>query len=399
LQKHDIQRFKKEASISNITMAEKNYYESLGVDKNASREDIKKAYKRLAKKYHPDLNKSNPDASEKFKEINEAAAVLGDEKKRQQYDRFGSTGQGFSGYEGFDSSDFSGFGFGDVDFGDIFESFFGGGSGRRSTRQAYRQKRGADLRYEINITLDEAAKGTKKKITIPRYETCSKCNGSGAESDSDIITCPDCNGSGYVRATQRTPFGIFSTTMNCRKCEGQGKIISRICSQCRGAGRVEKERHLEVDIPEGVDNGSQLRISNEGEAGEKGAPSGDLYLHIRVLEHNIFKRKGIDVYIDITISFIQAVFGDEVDVPTINGKVKMTIPQNTQTNTVFRLKGQGIKNLRSYSKGDEFVKVIVETPKKLTKKQKEILMEYASESKDDIYPEKGFFSKLKKALS
>ncbi|MBN2458585.1 molecular chaperone DnaJ [Candidatus Woesearchaeota archaeon] len=375
-------------------MAEKDYYRILGVNKDASRDEIKKAYKNLAKKYHPDLNKGDNDSSEKFKEINEAAAVLGDDKKRQQYDRFGSTGEGFSGFEGFDSSSFGGFGFGDMDFGDIFESFFGGGRGRRSYKQ---KRRGADLRYELRITLEDAAKGVKKRIVIPRYETCDRCGGSGAESPSDVIACPDCNGTGYVRRTQRTPFGMFSTTANCPKCNGDGRIIKKLCSKCRGTGRVEKERRLEVAVPAGVETGSQLRIQNEGEAGEKGAPPGDLYIYITIEEHEIFERKGDDIYIEVPISFVQAVFGDEIEVPTLSGKVKMSIPSGTQTNTVFRLKGKGIMGLRSYTAGDQMVRVVIKTPKKLSKRQKEILMEFAKETKEEIST-KGFFSKLRNAL-
>lgn len=373
----------------------KDYYSILGVDKNASKEEIKKAYKKLAKKHHPDLNKDDAEAATKFKEINEAAAILGDDKKRQQYDRFGDTGEGFSGYEGFGQGGFGGFedffSGGEFGFDDIFDAFFGGGRrGRARTRH-----RGSDLRYELSITLEEAAEGVKKKIKVPRYEQCEDCGGSGAQSSTDIKTCDECNGSGYVRRTQRTPFGMFSTTAPCRKCKGEGRIIDKPCKTCRGEGRVEKTRSIEVDVPAGVESGTNLRIGGQGEAGEKGAPPGDLYIHIHVREHDTFERKGSDLYTEVPISFIQATLGDEIEVPTLKGKAQMTIPAGTQTHKIFRLKGKGIPSLYSNSKGDELVRVIVETPQKLTKKQKQLLEEFCKESKEHIQPKKGFFSKLK----
>ena len=373
----------------------KDYYSILGVDKNASKEEIKKAYKKLAKKHHPDLNKDDAEAATKFKEINEAAAILGDDKKRQQYDRFGDTGEGFSGYEGFGQGGFGGFedffSGGEFGFDDIFDAFFGGGRrGRARTRH-----RGSDLRYELSITLEEAAEGVKKKIKVPRYEQCEDCGGSGAQSSTDIKTCDECNGSGYVRRTQRTPFGMFSTTAPCRKCKGEGRIIDKPCKTCRGEGRVEKTRSIEVDVPAGVESGTNLRIGGQGEAGEKGAPPGDLYIHIHVREHDTFERKGSDLYTEVPISFIQATLGDEIEVPTLKGKAQMTIPAGTQPHKLFRLKGKGIPSLYSNSKGDELVRVIVETPQKLTKKQKQLLEEFCKESKEHIQPKKGFFSKLK----
>ncbi len=371
----------------------KDYYKILGVDKGASKQEIKKAYKKLAKKYHPDLNKDNPKASEKFKEINEAAAVLGDDKKREQYDRFGKTGEGFSGFEGFDFSNFGGFGGGFEDFGDIFDAFFGG------SRRSGRNNRGSDLRYELSITLEEAATGVKKKISVPRYETCDKCGGSGAKSSSDIKVCPDCNGSGYVRKAQRTPFGVFSTTGQCSRCHGEGRIISEKCNVCHGSGRVEKTRKIEVDIPAGVETGSQLRISGQGEAGVHGGMPGDLYIYIHVQKHPVFERHGDHILLDIPISFVQAVFGDEIEVPTLKGKAKMVIPPGTKTHTTFRLKGEGMPSLRRRYRGDELVKVKIQTPKRLSKRQKELLMEFAKESKEDVQPKKGFFSKLMDSLS
>ncbi|MFW6014656.1 MAG: molecular chaperone DnaJ [Candidatus Nanoarchaeia archaeon] len=374
----------------------KDYYETLGVDKNAGKDEIRKAYKKLAKKYHPDLNKDNPDAANKFKEINEAAAVLLDDKKRQQYDRFGDTGEGFSGFEGYGGTGgfedfFSG---GEFGFDDIFDAFFGGGRRRARTRH-----RGSDLRYDLTITLEEVASGAKKKIKVPRYEQCPDCGGSGAASPSDIKTCDECNGSGYVRRTKRTPFGIFSTTGPCNKCRGEGRFVSKSCKKCGGDGRVENTRTIQVDVPAGIESGTNLRIAGQGEAGEKGAPPGDLYVHIDVKEHNTFERKGSDIYTEVPISFVQAVFGDEIEVPTLHGKAKMEIPAGTQTHKIFRLKGKGLPSLYSSSKGDELVRVVVKTPTKLSKKQKELLEEFCRESKEQIQPKKGFFSKLKDRFS
>lgn len=375
----------------------KDYYDILGVSKDASKAQVKKAYKKLAKKYHPDLNKGKEDAASKFKEINEAAAVLGDDKKRSQYDRFGSTGEGFSGFEGFDAGNFGGFGGGgNFDFGDIFDSFFGGGGRGRGRRAA---RRGADLRYEMSITLEEAYDGVKKKVSIPRLETCEKCNGTGAKSDSDVEVCSECHGAGQVRKTQRTPFGVFATTAACPKCHGEGKTIKNACKECHGHGRVEKVRKIEIDIPAGVDSGSQLRIPGQGEAGEKGAATGDLYIYIRVASHETFERDGSNLYMEVPISFVQASIGDEIEVPTIKGKVKMTIPSGTQTHTKFRLKGEGFPSLRHAGYGDQIVRVKVKIPKKLSKKQKEHLMNYAKESKQDIQPSKGFWSKLKDKIN
>ena len=366
----------------------KDYYKILGVEKNATKEEIKKAYKRLAKKYHPDLNK-NADAAEKFKEINEAAAVLADDEKRTQYDQYGTTADHFKGFEGFDFSDFvsdiGDFGF---DFDSIFESFFGGspfGSRRRRAR-----RRGADLRYDLEITLEEAAKDTIKHIVIPRLEPCSKCHGSGAESESDIVNCPDCGGSGMQRRTQRTPFGIFSTTTTCGKCRGQGKYIKEECAVCDGTGVVKKTRKIEIKVPTGAEEGTNLRVIKEGEAGEKGAEPGDLYIIIHVKEHEIFERHGDDIYIKIPIPFTIAALGGEIEVPTLEGKVKLKITAATQNNTIFRMKGKGIPYLHGHGTGNQNVEVIVEVPEKLSKKQKELLKEFEKESKK----KKGFLGKI-----
>ncbi|MFH1439744.1 MAG: molecular chaperone DnaJ [Candidatus Woesearchaeota archaeon] len=377
-------------------MVKKDYYELLGVSKNATKEEIKKAYKKLALKYHPDRapQENHNEYEEKFKEINEAASVLGDDQKRQQYDQFGTAEPNFSGFNASDFSDFAGFGE-SFDFGDIFDSFFGGGgrSGSGGGRSRRYPQRGADLQYGLEITLEEAAFGVDKEISIPRYESCTKCDGTGARSLSDIKTCNTCNGSGAYRRTQRTPFGIFQTTTTCNKCNGIGKTITVFCNQCEGSGRVRKTRKIDISIPKGVSTGTRLRVSGEGEAGEKGAHTGDLYVLIKVREHKIFTKDGNDIYLEIPISFSQACLGDEVDVPTLRGKVNMKIPAETQSNTVFRIKGKGIPNIRGFSRGDEFVKVVVETPKKLTKKQKELLKEFDNLTKDK--PLKSFFDKIK----
>ena len=364
----------------------KDYYKILGVEKNSTKEEIKKAYKKLAKKYHPDLNKEK-DAAEKFKEINEAAAVLADDEKRTQYDQYGTTADQFKGFEGFDFSDFmsdTGRGF---DFDSIFEGFFGG---RSPFRQRRGPRRGADLRYDLEITLNEAAAGVTKHIVVPRLEQCTKCHGSGAESESDIINCPDCNGSGMQKRTQRTPFGLFSTTTTCGKCRGQGKYIKEECAVCDGTGVVKKTRKLEIKIPAGAEEGTNLRVMKEGEAGEKGAEQGDLYVIIYVKPHDIFERHGDDIYVKVPIPFAVAALGGEIEVPTLDEKAKLKIPTGTQNNTVFRMKGKGIPYLHGHGTGNENVEVIIEVPEKLTKKQKEILKEFEKESKK----KKGFFSRI-----
>ena len=364
----------------------KDYYNTLGVDKNATKEEIKKAYKKLAKKYHPDLNKDK-DSTEKFKEINEAASILADDEKRTQYDQYGTTAEQFgNGFQGFDFSDFMGQG-GGFDFDSIFEGFFGGRSpfGRRSG-----PKRGADLRYDLEITLEEAATGITKHIIIPRLEQCTKCHGSGAESESDIVNCPDCNGSGMQRRTQRTPFGLFATTTTCRKCQGQGKYIKKECQVCDGTGVVKKTRKIEIKVPAGAEEGTNLRVVKEGEAGEKSAEPGDLYIIIYVKEHDIFERQGDDIYVKIPIPFTIASLGGEVEVPTLEEKAKLKIPAGTQNNTIFRMNGKGIPYLHGHGTGNENVEVIVEVPERLSKKQKELLKEFEKESKK----KKGIFSRI-----
>lgn len=364
----------------------KDYYKILGVGKDATKEEIKKAYKNLAKKYHPDLNKEHGDG-EKFKEINEAAAILGDDNKRKQYDQFGTTTEGFGNQAGgFDFRNF-GFDFGDsegFDFGDIFDSVFGGNQQRRGRRA--QPRRGNDLLYELEIELEDAAFGATKSIVIPRLEKCSHCKGTGAESESDIINCPDCNGTGFLRQERRTPFGYFSTSGPCRKCNGSGQIIKNECNVCDGTGVVKKTRKLDLDIPKGAYDGLKLRISGEGEAGEKGAPAGNLYVEIHIKPNKIFQKKDDDIYLEMPVSFAQAALGAEIEVPTLEGKATLKIPEGTQTNTVFRMKGKGIPHLNDSGHGDQKVSVIVKVPESLTKKQKELLKEFEKENKDS-----GFF--------
>jgi molecular chaperone DnaJ len=357
----------------------KDYYKILGVEKSASKEEIKKAYKKLAKKHHPDLNKESGSA-DKFKEINEAAAVLSDDQKRAQYDQFGSDGMNYS--QNFSDNDFTDFMRGGFDFDDIFDHFFGG-SQRSSFFGGKRQRggslRGSDLRYDMEITLEEATFGVTKKINISKLETCSKCSGKGAVSDSDIRTCGTCHGSGRVTQARRTPFGIFQSTSECSQCHGTGKVINNPCSMCDGEGRVKKSKTIEIKIPAGVDDGTRLRVNGEGEAGENNGPHGDLYVVIYVKEHEDFKRHGNDIYNELLVNYTTLVLGGEVESPTLHGNVKIKIPAGTQTNTIFRIKGKGIKSLDGYNQGDQHTRVIVDIPTKISSKEKELLEELDEE--------------------
>ena len=371
-------------------MADKDYYETLGVSKEASKDEIRKAYKKLAKKYHPDLNNHSKESETKFKEINEAYSVLGDEKKRANYDSFGSSSdsyyeQGFGGFDDFGAN----FGGGDpFGFDDLFSSFFGGGA-RRGTR---RNKRGSDLQYEISITLEEAVFGVKKTIEFPRYETCKDCNGKGAQNDSDVETCPTCKGSGATVRQMRTPFGVVRQQAVCSECNGEGKVIKNKCSTCSGHGRVRTQREIEINIPAGIDDNQRIRIENEGEAGEKGAPSGDLYILVRIQEHKFFERDNYDLYCKIPITFTEAALGAKVDAPTIDNKtIELKIPAGTQSHTTFRVSGQGVNRLHGRGRGDLFVKTIIRVPKSLSKEQKDLIkkLDKKSDKKNK------FFNRLK----
>lgn len=370
-------------------MANKDYYETLGIKKDASAEEIKKAYRQLAKKYHPDLNKDDENAAQKFKEVNEAYQVLSDDKKRAQYDQFGSAafdgsaGTGEGAYGGY--GDFGGFG----GFGDIFESFFGGGSAARRNGPL----RGSDIEVTLRITFEEAAFGVKKEVSINRREACEHCHGTGAKPGSGVKTCPTCNGTGQIRQEQRTMFGSFANIATCPTCHGQGKIIEEPCEACRGSGRVQQSRKISVNIPAGIDNGQILTLSGQGEAGERGGPAGDLLVYIQVRPHKVFTREGANLFMEMPISFGQAALGCELEVPTLDGKVKYSIPAGTQTGTTFRLRGKGIKHLRQDAYGDLFVKMNVQIPRKLTERQKELIMELENIDAGSIPRKKKLFKK------
>ncbi|MCR8850648.1 molecular chaperone DnaJ [Rossellomorea sp. SC111] len=373
-------------------MSKRDYYEVLGVGKDASKDEMKKAYRKLSKKYHPDINKE-ADADEKFKEISEAYEVLSDDQKRAQYDRFGHTdpNQGFGG-----GGDFGGGGFGG--FEDIFNTFFGGGGGgRRRDPNAPRQ--GADLQYTMSLTFEEAVFGKETEIEIPREEECETCHGSGAKPGTKVNTCSHCNGSGQLNVEQNTPFGRIVNRRVCHYCNGTGKQIKEKCSTCGGAGKVQKRRKIAVKIPAGIDDGQQLRVTGQGEPGINGGPAGDLYVVFHVRSHDFFERNGDDIYCEMPVTFAQAALGDEIEVPTLHGKVKLKVPAGTQTSTRFRLKGKGVPNVRGYGTGDQHVQVKVVTPSKLTDKQKQLLREFADIS-GQIPDEQheSFFDKVKKAF-
>ncbi|PFG05644.1 molecular chaperone DnaJ [Bacillus sp. es.034] len=373
-------------------MSKRDYYEILGVGKDASKDEMKKAYRKLSKKYHPDINKE-ADADEKFKEISEAYEVLSDDQKRAQYDRFGHTdpNQGFGG-----GADFGGGGFGG--FEDIFNTFFGGGGGgRRRDPNAPRQ--GADLQYTMSLTFEEAVFGKETEIEIPREEECDTCHGSGAKPGTKVNTCSHCNGSGQLNVEQNTPFGRIVNRRVCHYCNGTGKQIKEKCSTCGGAGKVQKRRKIAVKIPAGIDDGQQLRVTGQGEPGINGGPAGDLYVVFHVRSHDFFERNGDDIYCEMPVTFAQAALGDEIEVPTLHGKVKLKVPAGTQTSTRFRLKGKGVPNVRGYGTGDQHVQVKVVTPSKLTDKQKQLLREFADISgqvPDEQH--ESFFDKVKKAF-
>lgn len=356
-------------------MEKRDYYEVLGLEKTASKDEIKKAYRKLSKKYHPDLNKE-PGAEEKFKEIAEAYEVLSDDQKRARYDQFGhqDPNQGFGGFSGFGSTE----GFGG--FEDIFSSFFGGGS--RTRRDPNAPRKGDDLQYRMTISFEEAVFGKEKEIEIPREETCDTCHGTGAKPGTSKETCPYCNGTGQISETVNTPFGQIVNRRTCSHCQGTGQIIKEKCSTCHGSGTVKKRKKIKVNIPAGVDDGQQLRVSGQGEAGVNGGPAGDLYIVFHVRASDKFERDGDDIYLELPITFAQAALGDEIEVPTIYGKVKMKIPAGTQSGDRFRLKDKGVKNVHGYGNGDQHVIVKIKTPKKLTEKQKELLREFASISGD-----------------
>lgn len=374
-------------------MAEKrDYYEVMGVPKNASDDEIKKAYRKLAKQYHPDLNPGDKTAEAKFKEVNEAYEVLSDKEKKSRYDQFGHAGvdPNFGGGPGASPFD------GDIDLGDIFNSFFGGfGGGRSANPNAPR--RGRDAQASVTISFEEAAKGTKKQVSYQRIETCQSCGGSGAESGTETKTCPQCGGTGQVRVNQRTPFGVVQTTRGCDRCGGKGKIIDHPCHTCDGAGRVRKAKTLEITIPAGIDDGQTLNVGGHGDAGTNGGPSGDLHVYVTVRPHPIFERRGNDVWCEMPITFTQAALGAEVIVPTLDGKVSYQVHDGTQPGDVFKLRGKGIPNIHGRGRGDQYVRVTIEVPKNLTDRQKEILKEFdgAGDEQRNYQKRKSFFDKIK----
>ena len=371
--------------------SKKDYYEVLGVSRQASSDEIKKAYRKLAKKYHPDMNPGDKEAEARFKEINEAYEVLSDDQKRAAYDRYGHAafdgtggGGGFSGFEGF--------GFGGLD--DLFESFMGGFGRTRSRRNE--PIRGRDLQYSLEITFEEAAFGVTKEIPVTRLQTCNTCGGTGARPGTSVENCKRCSGTGQIRYSQATPFGQFVNVRTCDVCQGEGKVVTHPCETCHGKGRVSKNQRISINIPAGIDEGQTIPLRGEGESGLRGGPPGDLYVKIHIRPHEIFKREGYDVVCDVPISFTQAALGAEIDIPTIDGLMKFTIPEGTQTSTVFKIKGKGIKRLRSNTRGDQYIRVIVEVPVKLSQKQKDLLRQFAEISGDEVFEKKkGFFDKVK----
>lgn len=374
----------------------RDYYEVLGVPKTATDDEVKKAFRRLARQFHPDVNKEDPKAEEKFKEVNEAYEVISDPQKRAAYDQYGHAstdpnfGQGFGGFGG------GGGDFGFEGVGDIFDMFFGGGGGKR---QRTGPERGPDLRYDMEISFEEAAFGTEKTIEIPRNETCSECHGNRAKPGTPIVTCPNCKGTGQIRVSQNTPFGRFMNVQTCDRCGGEGKTIETPCPTCQGKGRVRRSRKIEVKIPAGVDTGSRLRMSGEGEAGTRGGGPGDLYIFISIKPHAFLRRQGDDVMSEIQIGLAQAALGATAVVSTLDGDVDLKIPEGTQSETVFRLRGKGVTHLRGHGRGDHHVKVKVVIPTKLSKEQREALLRYANAANEEVTGgDKGLFGKVKDAL-
>ena len=380
----------------------RDYYEVLGVSKGASDDEIKKAYRKLAKKYHPDMNPGDKEAEAKFKEVNEAYSILSDSEKRARYDQFGHAGVDPNYGAGGPGGGFGGFDMGDIDLGDIFGSFFGGGfggfggssSGRRNGPQ-----KGESLRASLTISFEEAAFGCEKEINLNRTEECEACHGSGAEPGTTAETCPDCRGTGVVRVQQRTGGFAFSSTAPCSRCRGTGKIIHTPCKACGGSGSVKKTKRVTVSIPAGIDDGQAISLRGQGNAGKNGGPAGDLIVAVHVKPHPQFHRDGTTVLYEQPVTFYQAVMGAELEIPTIDGKVKYNLPAGTQTGTTFRLRGKGIPELRGRGRGDQYVTVRVQVPTSLNGEQKEALRAFAEAMGEDVPEEsglKGFFDKHKK---
>jgi molecular chaperone DnaJ len=376
-------------------MPTKDLYEVLGVSRTASADDIKRAYRALARRHHPDVSDNKAEAEHRFKEINEAYEVLSDPQKRAQYDRYGSVSNGAAG--GFGDFGF-GQGFGGGGFGDIFDIFFGDRMGAQQT-QARRSgpARGSDLRYDLEITLEEAFTGTTHEIQFNHLAQCDSCHGSGAAPGTLVVPCDRCSGSGVQRMVRQTPLGQFVTQSTCTKCGGEGQVIQDPCPSCSGRGRREVERHLTVKVPAGVDDGSRIRISGNGEAGIRGGPAGDLYVYLSIAPHPLFRRDGLDTYVDVPVSFPQAALGGQVAVPALEGELSLNIQGGTQTGTTFRMRGHGMPAVRGNQRGDHVVTVHVVVPAKVNKRQRELLEEYARQGGDRV-DERSFFDKVKDAF-
>ncbi len=387
-------------------MADKrDYYEVLGINKGASDDEIKKAYRKLAKKYHPDINPGNKEAEEKFKEASEAYEILSDSQKRQMYDQYGHAGTdpnfgaggGFGGFGGF----------GDMDLGDIFGSFFGGGFGGSSSRRRNGPQRGSDIHESILVTFEEAAFGVKKPIKIYSVEKCDECSGVGAKNPSDKKTCPTCNGTGEVRNVQRTPLGQFVNVTTCSACGGKGVQITNPCTKCRGKGMIKRAKNIEIDIPQGIDHGQTVSFRGLGNEGTNGGPKGDLLVTVSIKRHDIFTRTGIDVNCEVPITFVQAALGADIEIPVLDenkkytlGRMQYTIPEGTQPGTVFKIRSKGIPHIRTGARGDMLLKVVVEVPKNLNGEQKDALKNFAKLSKENNYKQqKSFFEKMKDAFN
>lgn len=379
-----------------LSLAEKrDYYEVLGVQKGSSEDEIKKAYRKMAKKYHPDLNPGDKEAEAKFKEVNEAYEVLSDSQKRSKYDQFGHAGvdpnfgAGAGGYGGAGGFDF--------DIGDIFEGFFGGGFGGSSRRaNPNAPRKGEDAYTSVTISFLEACKGVEKELSVTRMDSCDSCHGTGCANGAAPETCPECHGTGQVKVQQRTPFGVVSTARACSRCNGKGKIIKNPCSTCHGSGRKNANKKIKVNIPAGIDDGQTLSIRGGGNAGINGGPNGDLNVGVTVRPDPLFKRRGVDILCEVPVTYAQAVMGDEITVPTIDGKVRYKIGEGTQPGTTFRLKGKGVQRLNGRGRGDQLATVTIEVPKNLSKPQMDALKKFESTLEEKNYAKrKSFFDKLK----
>ena len=374
----------------------RDYYEVLGVSKTATDAEIKKAYRKLAKENHPDLNPGNKEAEARFKEINEAYEILSDGDKRSRYDQFGFAGVDPSyGAGGFGGGGFEGgFDFGDL--GDIFGSFFGGGFGG-GARTRNGPQRGESLRMGVTVSFEEAAFGCEREVTVERVEQCGTCKGTGAAPGTSPEACTACGGTGTVQQRRQTPMGVFATTGPCPKCGGKGKIVTSPCKDCGGSGQVRKKKTIKISVPAGIDDGQIISLRGQGNAGKNGGPAGDLQIVVSVRPHQLFRREGTDVFCDAPITFTQAVLGGELEIPTIDGKVKYDIPEGTQTGSTFRLRGKGIPSVNGRGRGDQYVTVYIETPRNLNREQKEALKKFSATLKESNYKErKGFFEKFKK---